>query len=322
MTDADIVALGERNGWSIGAMAREVGRDSGAFLRRARKLRDSRGARPASAPPVAERSAPAPIPDIPHEVTGPTGRPLLVATSHDWHVPEHDRRACDAFLKWCADHRPDVLALGEIGEWLSMSRHGGNWGAMLDEDVGAVRRVLVQIRSVNPNAEIILQTTNHDTRLDRMIEERMPQIAGTLSLRSMLKVDDLGIRWVDERTVYRVGRLKILHGHQLATNERSGMLPENACKRAIERYGEPGHTVVFFHTHIYRAWSAPHDGGPMEAVNLPCMRTLRPEWLRGREAGWRHGFGAAYVDSSGQTNLYPVHINGGAFTFAGKSYSA
>jgi hypothetical protein len=214
-----------------------------------------------------------------------------------------------------------VIVLNEMGEWLSMTKHGGNWGASFERDVSAVRRVLVQIRSVCPDSRIVLLETNHDTRLRRRVMEMMPQLAGHLVIPQELHLDDLGIEWVPETIPFRVGRLKVIHGHQLASNAK-GMVPENACKRALQRFGEPGWTVVFFHTHREGYWMERHDTGVLEAVNLPCLRTLAPDWTAPVPTGWQHGFGVAHIGPAGQTNLYRVRIENGSFNYGGTRYAA
>jgi hypothetical protein len=253
----------------------------------------------------------------------PVGRDLTVALGGDLHDPEKDKPAWNAFLRFCADRQPEVVVLNEMLEFLSMSQHPGSaWGARWEDDRATGRRLFVQIRSVNPNAEIVLLESNHDTRLERTIAQRLPALDGAFSLPKELGLADLGIRWIPEEQAYRIGSMKVIHGHQLAQNPEKGMLPENACKRAIQRFGEPGWTVVFFHTHRKGYWAERHDSGTFEAVNLPCLRTLRPDWHRGWVGGHSNGFGVAHVGATGQTNLYTVDIKGGAFTYGGKRYAA
>lgn len=324
MTDTELRALGEAHGWCIAEMARIAGHASGGgFGRRVRRIRDS-GIRaplvaPVASPKVDEAPPPVNLPPPPPVV--PVGRDLSVSLVGDVHAPEEDKPAWAACLRWHAEHKPDLIILNEIGEWQSMTKHGGNWGDMFEDDVRATRKKLIQVRSVCPDARIVLLETNHDTRLRRRIAELLPQLAGHLAIPRELKLDDLGIEWVPETVAFRVGRLKIIHGHQLASNAK-GMVPENACKRAVQRFGEPGWTVVFFHTHRKGYWTERHDTGVLDAVNLPCLRTLAPDWTAPCPTGWRLGFGHADIGPSGQTNLYPIDIENGSFSFGGRRYAA
>lgn len=258
--------------------------------------------------------------DPPSPPVVPVGREITASFVFDLHDPERDNAAWNACLRWHADNQPDVIYTSEMAEWLSMTKHGGNWGATWEADVKAARRPYVQLRSVCPNAEIVAGESNHDTRMARRVREMMPQLVGRLTIPQELGFDALGVRWIPETTCYRIGRLKVIHGHQLASNAK-GMVPENACKRAIQRFGEPGWTVVFGHTHREGYWTERHDTGTLEAVNVGCLRTLAPDWTAPCPTGWRHSFGIAHIGPAGQTNLYLARLERGPFVYGGKRYS-
>ena len=326
MTDAQIIALGESHGWVLNAAARSAGKfGSGSFERRFRVLKAKHLHPPAGTSQADVTRAPVVAP-VEHRVPPPVlpaGRDLHAVLGGDLHDPEKDKPAWNAFLRYCHERQPDVLVLTEMLEWLSMSQHAGSaWGARWNDDRATGRRLFVQIRSIVPKAEIVVLESNHDTRLERTIAQRLPALNGAFSLPHELGLDDLGIRWIPEEQSYRLGRLKLIHGHQLSSNPEKGMIPENACKRAIQRFGEPGWTTVFFHTHRKGYWAEKHDSGLFEAVNLPCLRTLRPDWHRGWVAGHVNGFGIADIGPAGQTNLYPVDIENGAFSYGGRRYAA
>jgi hypothetical protein len=277
-----------------------------------------------SVAPALQYADPPPHAEVPPPMIeeGPRepGRDSLISYINDLHMPDHDRPLWDSYLRWVLDVQPDEIIVSEFAEYLSLSRHGGNWGASWDQDKADVRRGFVQLRSVARNARIVVQQSNHDTRLERLLMERLPQFMGSMTLPKELKFDELGIDWVGERVVLRRGRIKSLHGHQLGTGP-GGMLPKMHTQRAVQLYGEPGHTVVYGHTHRHQAWSEAHEGGCKRAVNIACMRTLRPAWLAGREAGWHHQFGVAYVSASGLSNLYVVDAVNGSFIWEGRRYS-
>jgi hypothetical protein len=250
------------------------------------------------------------------------GRDTLTTVLFDAHIPEHDRPGFDAWLRWCRAERPDEIVLSEIAEWLSCSQHGGGaWGSSWERDKADVRRGLIQIRSVNPDARIVWQESNHDTRLTRILEQRLPSFAGSLTIAQELGFDGLGIEWAGERTVLRRGAAKIIHGHQLEAG-RGGMLPKYHAARAVAMYGEPNVTVVYGHVHREQVYSEACDGGLKRARSVACMRTLRPAWHRATEMGHHNQFAALYVSAGGGTNVYAVDVQGGAFTFGGKQYRA
>jgi hypothetical protein len=333
MTDAELAVEAAKHNWQARTTARAAGLQcTGWFRERMKRLRKEAASSPApAAAPVVfqvqgneqnsagDEEPGAVIPPPPPPVI-PIGRELTVALAGDVHAPDIDKPAWSAFLRWTRDVQPDVIVLNEMVEWLSMSRHGGNWGAMFDQDVAAGRRIFAQVRSLNPDARIVCLETNHDTRIARTVQDVLPSLAGRLAVPQELRLADMGIEWIPQKLSFRIGRLKVIHGHQLGSGPKQ-MLPENACKRAIQRYGEPGWTLVFFHTHRKGYWAERHDSGLYEAVNLPCLRTLAPDWLDARPAGWSHGFGVAHIGPAGQTNLYPVDIENGSFVYGGQRYS-
>ena len=333
MTDAELIALAESNGWAIAATCRAAGKPgSGYFERRLRALKMSRERAPVVAPvayPVqesspAQESAP-PEPEPPTLIEdghAAPGRDTLIALLFDLHIPEHDRPAVNAVLRWIRDERPSEIILSEPMEWAAASLHPGNWNTSWERDKVDGRRFLVQLRSIAPEARIFWQQSNHDTRLDRILEARLPSFAGAMTIPNELGFRDLGIEWVGERTALRRGAAKIIHGHQLATNERSGMLPKYHAARAVSLYGEPNTTVVYGHVHREQTWTEPCFGGFKRARSIGCLRTLHPNWHRAQEFGHHHQFGALYVEAGGGTNLYAVDLNGGSFNLGGRRWAA
>jgi hypothetical protein len=250
------------------------------------------------------------------------GKDQTAALLFDLHYMEHDPRAWDAFLKWARAVQPDEVIVSEFAEWLSASQHGnGAWGTFWKQEVAAVRRGLIQLRSVVPNARIVMQEANHDTRLTRILENHLPAFAGALTVPNELRLRDLGIEWVGERVVLRRGPFKIIHGHQLESGMR-GCLPKYHTAKAVQVYGERGCTVVYGHTHKIQSYVEPCEGGEKRAVNIGCMRTLVPDWHKARESGWVQQFAVARVSASGAGALTPVDVTGGTFFADGKWWGA
>jgi hypothetical protein len=335
MSDADLLDALTRHGWNVSATQRALGKESsGALQRRLTALRGKHMPKVERAPivaPVAHQepeTCPKPAesfgqPDDAggEEGSAAPGRDTLVTVNFDAHVPEHDRPSFSSWLRWCRDEKPDEIILSEFAEWGAASQHGGgNWGSSWERDKADVKRALVQVRSVNPHARIVWQQSNHDTRLDRILEQRLPQFAGSMTIARELDFDALGIEWVGERVVLRRGATKIIHGHQLETGR--GGLPKYYCARAVQMYGEPGVTVLFGHVHREQVWTEACEGGMKRARSIACMRTLRPSWHRATEMGHHNQFAAIYVSAGGGTNLYAVDVSGGAFTFGGRRYAA
>lgn len=246
----------------------------------------------------------------------------LLFLAGDVHVPEHSRAVWGAIHQWLEDEQPDEIHLvGDVGEYSSVSRHGGNWGLMFEDECSQVRYFINDLKKICPEATFLYYEGNHETRYQRFIDENAPALSGTHSIPKGCKLEEMGVEWVPEnKQPVRRGDLKILHGHQ--ESRHGGELPKHHAMKMAEVYGEIGASVVYFHTHKSQKFSAPRHGGVAEALAIGCTRNLSPKWMHGKEGGWVHQFCAAYVSPNGHVDTYPVTITNGSFVWKGKRYSS
>lgn len=71
-------------------------------------------------------------------------------------------------------------------------------------------------------------------------------------------------------------------------------------------------------------WKLPaQDGGKDRDRVKEALETSQTRVeTRPSPTGWSHGFGVAHVGPQGQTNLYAVDIEHGAFVYGGTRYAA
>jgi len=213
----------------------------------------------------------------------------------------------------------EVVFLGDFLELESCSQHPGTDFTTLLEDFSAGKGVLREVRAACSSAQLTLLEGNHETRLRRITAAQLPQIAGALTVKVGLSLDEIGATWVpeDEQPIVR-GDLDITHGHQTLGE---GFGSKYHAVKMVDTYGEPGHTVVYAHTHKHQAYLKPSKRGNQLGLGLGCLRTLRPGWLHGREAGWCHQFAVAYVRPNSHTDVVVVTITDGAFVWGGELYA-
>jgi predicted phosphodiesterase len=238
----------------------------------------------------------------------------------DLHVPEHDQIVWDALLQWLREHPvSEIVLLGDFLELASCSQHPGTDFTSLNEDFKAGRQVLKELLTACPKGHITLLEGNHETRLARITASKLPQLADNLSIAEGLRLAEIGATWVpeDEQPITR-GDLELIHGHQ-ALGEGFGARYHAA--KMVDVYGEPGHTVVYGHTHKQQAILKASKRGNQLGLGLGALRTMRPDWLHGREAGWCHQFAVACVRANGHTDVMVVSIRDGAFVWDGKLYT-
>lgn len=298
--------------------AKDRNGNGGAFLRSTCNLCRSKRRRAAhQAEPSAVVEVEIDLDDGP-ELPEP-GPLRTIAILCDVHVPEHDRRAWACALSVLREARPtEVILAGDFLELASVSQHGGADLVALDSDLAAGRRALAELRdAVGPDATLTYLEGNHETRLARFLATRAPSVAGSLSLPEGLQLAELGVRWVAEsaQPIER-GALRVYHGHQ---DFPGRAIPQHHAARVAQLRGRRGTTLAYGHTHLPQTASGRGEDAGV-AVGLGCLRTLSPSWLHGYAAGWRHGFGLAYLRPSGAVDLYPVAIQHGAAAYAGKLY--
>ncbi len=251
----------------------------------------------------------------------PTGARVILILS-DVHVPEHDRPFWRAALAWAREHHPDeVILSGDFGEYASVSQHGGGSEAKLIDDLTSVKQALDELRAaVGESATITYLEGNHESRLPRAVVSWAPTFAGALGLAEMLELSRRNIAWVPEhqQPVHR-GLLRVFHGHQVLGKYG----PRHHAAKAADVYGSSPHTeIVYGHVHAAQTFTKPVAGGYVSATSIGCGRTIGPDkvrWLAGREAGWHHGLGVAYITDT-IAQVYSVKVRDGRFIWNGKVY--
>lgn len=259
-----------------------------------------RASRPAASPPVTS------------PVESSTVKKSI--SIYDAHVPFHDKATWRACLQLIRDEKPDeVILVGDFLDVSSMSSHApGGWEiSKLSEEIEAGKNALRELRDASADASIIYLEGNHESRPQRLAQQRLSQIVDLVKLNELLGLDELGIKWLPEGRALKRGNLRFVHGYW--TNDHH-------AKTHLVRLLWPG--VIYGHTHRPQMYSfADGDGSVRVAYGMPCMCELNPEWMRGQPNGWVNGFGVTYVDeATGQFNVYPVLSFNGRFVWAGKVY--
>lgn len=245
------------------------------------------------------------------------GRTRSIAVLADLHIPDEDKAAVAAALALIRERQPDeVILLGDVGEFESCSQHSPSLQRYSD-DIAAVRGFLQRLRAAAPSATLTLCAGNHETRMHRTISAIMPTMAGAHRIENDLGLNALGVQYVPEDAQpIRRGNALLLHGHQVGK-----WLPKHAAARLADIYGASGGTVVCGHGHRGQWHERAMAGGNAIGVSLRCLRSLKPGWLHGQEAGW--GLGMAWITVlNDDATVEPIQFRGGAMVFGGVGYRA
>lgn len=189
-------------------------------------------------------------------------KPQLWALVSDHQAPLHDEGAHQSFLRWLSATKPDCgIHLGDLVDFSNVSRFGDSGDKRYNADVqtciNAGYRILSEIVQASPSTRWHFMLGNHDERLRREALTRSERLWGirpadvpgadteddALSIRRLLRLDELGIICVDEPAGYQHNRVRIGDDFEV----RHGMFTgQNVSKRTMDTLQA---SVAVGHTH-------------------------------------------------------------------------
>ena len=221
---------------------------------------------------------------------------------YDIHYPHEDKEHIglaieDAKTRYNID---TVVLGGDIVDCESISRFGRGHDTMpLREEIDYATIELGKLRGAFPKSRICYIKGNHEARLQRYLWDKATEIATLkgLTLQEQLELSQNNIHWYDNDqlkrehgTYFRLGRLNILHGHEL------GICPRvNPAHRYLQR--AKSSLMV---GHIHRSDTATDRTIDNKIIGCECVGTLadlRPEYRPQND--WIAGFAVVQIDADG-----------------------
>jgi predicted phosphodiesterase len=240
-------------------------------------------------------------PWTPHvmKVTGPIG--IL----SDVHVPYHSEVAVAAAVGHLKDQGLSGLLLnGDIADFYAISRYMKD-PAYRDfkGELEAVRGFLRWLRQEFPGIPIVYKTGNHEDRWSAWLWQHAAEISDDrrMSLTAWLDLDKLDIELVDDQRPVMLGKLPVLHGHELPKGMAA---PVNVARGAWMRTLS---TCLVGHSHR----TSNHAESDMWHHETACWSTgclcdLRPDYAVINR--WNHGFAVATVHKGGQFDVHNYRV--------------
>ncbi len=209
----------------------------------------------------------------------------------DIHLPCHDETTIRLFVQECKRRKvTGVILNGDILDCHELSDHLKDPSAprYIDE-IELAKEMLTWMTEQLPKARFVFRNGNHEDRLYRYLACRAPAIEGLegVNLKSWLHLDDLGIDHVGNKRIIHVGKLHLLHGHEV--RGQGGVNP------ARWLYLKARSVAACNHFHRTSEHHARNIGMKYEAAwSIGAACDLHPEWLPVNE--WN--LGAAWVELS------------------------
>ena len=241
-------------------------------------------------------------------VVAPKRGARQVVILSDQHAPYVDWDLHQAVLNLLNDLNPcQVVLPGDLMEFSSVSRHRTppqfqEVQRGLDSGYSVLRDYVASA----PNAQFDLLYGNHDVRLSHYLSDRAPELYGirraelddsgelvsALSLRHLLRLDELGINSLDPGVNYESGQVAI--GEHLAVRHGSRALKHSGAT-ALAHLNDLGTNIIVGHSHrlgqvfrtIYDVQGNPTVQTGIEAGYLGTLELSetytsgRPNWQQG-----------------------------------------
>ena len=232
-------------------------------------------------------------------VTGPVG--IL----SDVHVPYHSEVAVAAAVGHLKEENLSGLLLnGDIADFYAISRYMKDPAKRdFKGELESVRGFLGWLRQEFPDIPIVYKTGNHEDRWQHWLFQHAAEISDDrrMSLTAWLDLDKLDIELVEDQRPVMLGKLPVLHGHELP---RGMAAPVNVARGAWMRTLS---TCLVGHSHR----TSNHAESDMWHHETACWSTgclcdLRPDYAVINR--WNHGFAVCTVHDRGAFDVHNYRV--------------
>ena len=233
------------------------------------------------------------------KVTGPIG--IL----SDVHVPYHSEVAVAAAVAHLKEQGLAGLLLnGDIADFYAISRYMKDPAKRdFKGELESVRGFLSWLRQEFPGIPIVYKTGNHEDRWQHWLFQHAAEISDDrrMSLTAWLDLDKLDIELVEDQRPVMLGKLPVLHGHELPKGMAA---PVNVARGAWMRTLS---TCLVGHSHR----TSNHAESDMWHHETACWSTgclcdLRPDYAVINR--WNHGFAVCTVHDRGAFDVHNYRV--------------
>lgn len=227
-----------------------------------------------------------------------------VAIFSDVHVPYQNNSAIDAAVGKFKKFKPDCIFLnGDIADYFAISRWEKDPRMRnFKREVELVIQFLEHIRGEFPKARIVYKLGNHEERWYHYLWQKAPELVGLefMDFGSLIHAKELGIEVVEDQRIVMLGKLPVLHGHELPKGLTNPVSPaRGAFMRVID-------TLLIGHHHRTTQHTEPTGikRSFITTWSTGCLCDMTPEFARINK--WNHG--AAHVEVSSGGNFHVTNF--------------
>lgn len=213
----------------------------------------------------------------------------------DLHIPFHEPKAVEAALKYGKGKKvTGILLNGDAQDCAAVSFWPSAIKRNFDAEVELFLDFLDLLTHEFPKAQIVYKPGNHEYRLPRMYQAKVPDLIGLplAAMDTVLGLESRGIEFLDYHQLVMAGKLPILHGHEVrvisrAVNPARGLfLKTKSWALCSHSHTTSEHTERNINGTILTTWST------------GCLCDLSPDY-HAYGNNWNHGFAVIDVRANG-----------------------
>lgn len=212
----------------------------------------------------------------------------------DIHFPYYDRVALEAAIKYLIDWNPDCLILnGDIIDCFHLSTfEKDKRQRSFKYELDMLKNFFDQLRELFPTQRIIYKIGNHEERYEKQILANVPELIELeyFHFENVIKSNQFNIEVVKGKRVILVGKLNVIHGHELP---RGMAAPVNPARGFFLR--TKASTIGGHHHQSSEHIENDLNGNIIGAFSTGCLCELNPHYMPINK--WNHGF--AVVENFG-----------------------
>ena len=226
----------------------------------------------------------------------------------DLHFPYQHNEGITLALKYGLEKDVNcILINGDLFDFATISRHERDWRSRtVFDEFESVKTFLKGLRDAFPSAKIIYKLGNHDERFEKYLYAKAPEIFDCVDfkLEILLKLGELRIEIVKDKLPIHIGKLTVLHGHELAGGSGGVNPARGAFVKTLSNI-----LIGHFHKTSNHVETTMH-GDVISVHSQGCLCGMNPLYMPINK--WNLGF--SYVEHEVKTGQFIIHnlkiING------------
>lgn len=241
--------------------------------------------------------------EAPQHLSLGAGKYLILA---DIHIPFQDDDALACALEWGVKNNvTNIILNGDLLDMYDVSRFTKEIRRpKVSEELEMTRNFFTFLRQLFPTQTIHYKFGNHCERMRHYVIRNARELAdlNDISLERLLKLDEFNIIPVG-REMIKIGKLAVLHGHELGESVFSPVNPARGMFLKAKT------SVIFGHNHQMSHHSESNLHGEQVGVwSMGCLCEMTPEYRPYGFTKWSQGFACVDVNEDGTFHVNNMKI--------------